>query len=73
MGAAWEWIRVFNRDHPKAGRGDYAGDEAVWPDAISGVCAPSPDTAEHLAVASLADTFDVLVHIRRVSPVRWLP
>ncbi|ANZ20142.1 erythromycin esterase-like enzyme [Streptomyces noursei ATCC 11455] len=39
---------------------------------ISGVYDPSRDAAEHLAVASLADAFDVLVHIRRASPVRWL-
>ncbi|MFI6768807.1 erythromycin esterase family protein [Streptomyces sp. NPDC050355] len=39
---------------------------------ISGVYDPSRDAAEHLAVASLADAFDVLIHIRRVSPVRWL-
>jgi erythromycin esterase len=31
------------------------------------------DAIEHLAVASLADAFDVLIHIRQVSPVRWLP
>ncbi|MFI0710490.1 erythromycin esterase family protein [Streptomyces inhibens] len=40
---------------------------------ISGVYDPSRDAAEHIAVASLADAFDVLIHIRRVSPVRWLP
>lgn len=40
---------------------------------ISGVYDPSRDAAEHIAVASLADAFDVLIQIRRVSPVRWLP
>ncbi|KAB8184524.1 erythromycin esterase family protein [Microbispora catharanthi] len=40
---------------------------------ISGVYDSSRDAAEHLAVASLPDAFDVLVHLRRVSPVRWLP
>ncbi|MFI1501217.1 erythromycin esterase family protein [Streptomyces platensis] len=40
---------------------------------ISGVYTPSRDAAEHLAVACLADAFDVLVHIRQASPVRWLP
>ncbi|WP_327703560.1 erythromycin esterase family protein [Streptomyces decoyicus] len=40
---------------------------------ISGVYDPSRDAAEHIAVASLADAFDVLIHIRRVTPVRWLP
>ncbi|NUO57465.1 MAG: erythromycin esterase family protein, partial [Hamadaea sp.] len=39
---------------------------------ISGVYAPSRDAAEHLAVASLPDAFDVLVHLRQVSPVHWL-
>jgi erythromycin esterase len=40
---------------------------------VSGVYDPSRDAAEYLAVASLPDAFDVLIHIRRVSPVRWLP
>jgi erythromycin esterase len=40
---------------------------------ISGVYTPSRDAAEHLAVTSLADAFDVLIHIRQVSPVQWLP
>ncbi|QFY08712.1 erythromycin esterase family protein [Nonomuraea phyllanthi] len=40
---------------------------------ISGVYDPSRDAAEHLAVASLTGAFDVLVHLRRVSPVRPLP
>ncbi|MEU7859624.1 erythromycin esterase family protein [Nonomuraea sp. NPDC049141] len=40
---------------------------------ISGVYDPSRDAAEHMAVASLADAFDVLIHIRQASPVRWLP
>lgn len=40
---------------------------------ISGVYDPARDATEHMAVASLADAFDVLVHIRQVSPVRWLP
>lgn len=40
---------------------------------ISGVYDPSRDADEYLAVASLADAFDVLIHIRRVTPVRWLP
>lgn len=40
---------------------------------ISGVYDPSRDAAEHMAVTSLAAAFDVLVHIRRASPVRWLP
>ncbi|MDT0452366.1 erythromycin esterase family protein [Streptomyces hesseae] len=40
---------------------------------ISGVYTPSRDAVEHIAVARLADAFDALVHIRQVSPVRWLP
>ncbi|MFI6495077.1 erythromycin esterase family protein [Streptomyces sp. NPDC050564] len=40
---------------------------------ISGVYDPSRDAAEHIAVARLADAFDVLIHIRQTSPVRWLP
>ncbi|ACU72703.1 conserved hypothetical protein [Catenulispora acidiphila DSM 44928] len=49
-----------------------------WDDAakirvISGVYDPSRDAAEHMAVTSLTAAFDVLVHIRRASPVRWLP
>ncbi|MFF7725241.1 erythromycin esterase family protein [Streptomyces sp. NPDC008001] len=40
---------------------------------ISGVYDPARDAAGHIAVASLADAFDVLVHIRRVTPVRPLP
>ncbi|WP_438489203.1 erythromycin esterase family protein [Streptomyces sp. S186] len=39
---------------------------------ISGVYDPSRDAQEHLAVASLADAFDVLVHFRRATPVEWL-
>uniref|UniRef100_A0AAU2UYZ8 Erythromycin esterase family protein n=1 Tax=Streptomyces sp. NBC_00003 TaxID=2903608 RepID=A0AAU2UYZ8_9ACTN len=40
---------------------------------ISGVYDPSRDATGYLAVDSLADAFDVLVHIRQVSPVHWLP
>ncbi len=39
---------------------------------ISGVYALSRDSAEHLAVDSVSAAFDVLVHLRQVSPVRWL-
>ncbi|MFC4909148.1 erythromycin esterase family protein [Actinomadura gamaensis] len=39
---------------------------------ISGVYDPSKDATEHLAVASLPDAFDVLVHLRQVTPVHWL-
>ncbi|MFJ9457828.1 erythromycin esterase family protein [Kitasatospora sp. NPDC101447] len=39
---------------------------------ISGVYTPDRDAAEHLAVASLAEAFDVLVHLREVTPVHWL-
>jgi erythromycin esterase len=40
---------------------------------ISGIYDPSRDAADHLAVACLPDAFDLLVHLRRVSPVQWLP
>ncbi|MEU2951560.1 erythromycin esterase family protein [Streptomyces xanthochromogenes] len=40
---------------------------------ISGVYDPAQDATGYIGVASLADAFDVLVHIRRVSPVRQLP
>ncbi|GGU50754.1 erythromycin esterase family protein [Streptomyces violascens] len=40
---------------------------------ISGVYDPARDATGYLAVDSLADAFDVLVHVRRASPVRWLP
>lgn len=40
---------------------------------ISGVYDPSRDATGYLAVDSLADAFDVLVHIRQASPVHWLP
>ncbi|MGA4544172.1 erythromycin esterase family protein [Uniformispora flossi] len=40
---------------------------------ISGVYDPSRDASEHLAVARLPAAFDVLVHLREVSPVHGLP
>jgi erythromycin esterase len=40
---------------------------------ISGVYDPSRDALEHMAVASLADAFDILIQIRQATPVRWLP
>ncbi|WP_405160086.1 erythromycin esterase family protein [Nocardia sp. NBC_01499] len=40
---------------------------------ISGVYDPAKDADATIAVASLADAFDVLVHIRETSPVHWLP
>ncbi len=39
---------------------------------ISGVYDPAHDAVEHLAVDSLADAFDMLVHLCRVSPLRRL-
>ncbi|MFE9401362.1 erythromycin esterase family protein [Streptomyces sp. NPDC006530] len=39
---------------------------------ISGVYDPHDDAAGYLAVDSLPEAFDVLVHIRRASAVRWL-
>ncbi len=39
---------------------------------ISGVYDPRDDAAGYLTVDSVAEAFDVLVHIRRASAVRWL-
>lgn len=39
---------------------------------ISGVYDPVRDADEHLGVSDLPEAFDVLVHIREVSAVRWL-
>ncbi|GAB1690489.1 erythromycin esterase family protein [Krasilnikovia sp. M28-CT-15] len=39
---------------------------------VSGVYDPARDAAEHLIVDRLSAAFDVLVHLRRVTPVRWL-
>ncbi|WP_433660420.1 erythromycin esterase family protein [Nocardia sp. CA-128927] len=40
---------------------------------ISGIYDPAKDADANITVASLADAFDVLVHIRETSPVHWLP
>jgi erythromycin esterase len=40
---------------------------------ISGVYDPARDSAEHLTVPRLTEAFDVLIHLRQVSPVRPLP
>lgn len=40
---------------------------------ISGIYDPAADEAARLEVRSLAAAFDILVHIRETSPVRWLP
>ncbi|GLW71547.1 hypothetical protein Kpho02_38460 [Kitasatospora phosalacinea] len=40
---------------------------------VSGVYTPERDAAEHLAVASLAAAFDVLLHLRRATAAHWLP
>ncbi len=40
---------------------------------ISGVYDPSRDAEEYVAVDSLTEAFDVLIHLRRASAVRWLP
>lgn len=39
---------------------------------ISGVYTPARDSIEHLAVASLPEAFDLLVQVRKASPVHWL-
>jgi erythromycin esterase len=40
---------------------------------ISGIYDPSRDSAEYMAVASLTDAFDVLVHLHEITPTQWLP
>lgn len=40
---------------------------------ISGVYDPAKDDEAFIAVDSLADAFDVLIHIRAATPVEWLP
>ncbi|WP_433593339.1 erythromycin esterase family protein [Nocardia sp. CA-145437] len=40
---------------------------------ISGVYDPVRDADEHLAIRDLPRAFDLLVHIRAVTAVRWLP
>jgi erythromycin esterase len=37
---------------------------------ISGAYDPARDAAEHLTVASLAEAYDLLIHLNEVSPVR---
>ncbi|MEU1207242.1 erythromycin esterase family protein [Nocardia sp. NPDC005825] len=40
---------------------------------ISGVYDPVRDADEHLAIRDLPEAFDVLIHLREVTAVRWLP
>ncbi|RDI55377.1 erythromycin esterase family protein [Nocardia mexicana] len=40
---------------------------------ISGVYDPSKDDTARVTVTSLADAFDILVHIHEATSVRWLP
>ncbi|WP_227997553.1 erythromycin esterase family protein [Nocardia australiensis] len=40
---------------------------------ISGIYDPSKDADAKIAVTSLLDAFDVLVHIRETTPLHWLP
>ena len=40
---------------------------------ISGIYDPSRDSAEYMAVASLTDAFDLLVHLHEITPTQWLP
>ncbi|QIS16550.1 erythromycin esterase family protein [Nocardia arthritidis] len=40
---------------------------------ISGVYDPAEDTAARMRVDSLTGAFDILLHIRAVTPVHWLP
>ncbi|MEV1172648.1 erythromycin esterase family protein [Nonomuraea sp. NPDC049784] len=75
----WLDAGLGTADHPARWLDLRAGDQRRRWDGpakarvISGVYDPARDTAEHLAVASLPDAFDVLVHLHRVSPVQWLP
>ncbi|MGY1947531.1 erythromycin esterase family protein [Nocardia asiatica] len=39
---------------------------------ISGVYDPAADAEAHIRVSSLADAFDVLIHVRSTTPVHWL-
>ncbi|MGV9351202.1 erythromycin esterase family protein [Streptomyces spiralis] len=57
----------------RAGVADSRWDGPAKMRVISGVYHPSRDAAEHMVVPSLTDAFDVLIQIRQVSPVRWLP
>ncbi|MRH92734.1 erythromycin esterase family protein [Nocardia sp. SYP-A9097] len=38
---------------------------------ISGIYNPAQDTAAYLTVADLPAAFDILIHVREVSPLRW--
>lgn len=40
---------------------------------ISGVYDPVRDADEHLAIRDLPAAFDLLIHLREVTAVRWLP
>ncbi|MGF6881265.1 erythromycin esterase [Nocardia sp. GAS34] len=40
---------------------------------ISGVYTPASDAAGRITVGSLSGAFDILIHFREVTPVRWLP
>ena len=40
---------------------------------VSGIYDPSRDSAEYMAVASLTDAFDVLVHLHEITSTQWLP
>ncbi|MGK8521081.1 erythromycin esterase family protein [Nocardia asteroides] len=39
---------------------------------ISGVYDPAEDATANIRLSSLADAFDVLIHVRETTPVRWL-
>ncbi|MEU2040300.1 erythromycin esterase family protein [Nocardia niwae] len=39
---------------------------------ISGVYDPAADASANIRLASLADAFDVLIHLRETTPVHWL-
>ncbi|GAA4502468.1 erythromycin esterase family protein [Actinoallomurus oryzae] len=66
VGLPGHWLDL--RAGAAAGRWDGPAKARV----ISGVYRPSRDAAEHMTVPSLTDAFDVLIHIRKASPVQVL-
>jgi erythromycin esterase len=64
--AHWLDLRVYEQ------RRQWGTDTPAKARVISGVYDASRDDAEHLTVDSLPDAFDILVHLRQVTPVQWL-
>ena len=61
---SWAWVTLVL--HPGRPFAEHARDAQLWADTISGY-------QRRAGVASLADAFDILIHIRQATPVRWLP